>query len=882
MKKILSISALLLAFTLGVHAQEKKSWDFTKGLSDETIANLNADATNWGSNGTDSAGNTNNWKNLTKQNASNYWTANGEVIEELRGLKIDIGSKKDNSVHLATTKLRLTRASTKITFPKLANGQKITVVGRSANGTATNRGIAPVQSYLQFQAEESSPQYNGACIFLGNQVEGSEGTYTFVWKVVTEGTDSVDVQFQLTPDGGIDFTLFMIDQGDAPEVQEAKPVGYLYAGDLDSDFANAYLDGSETFKLTNIDVTSTEATVDSLRSFAGLVISPTIPADNAYLSTIKQAIAYVPVLNLNTAIYETLGYGKAVKTEATTLTVKDTKSDVFADFDIENGLELLTEGGITGVELGDYFAKDDTLAMAGDKVAMHIHNAKRNAYLLLPLSLEDLLVADQNVIATLIPQALQVVVETKKAIQTVGTPVITTKQNDGSTDVTITAANSKAIYYTLDGTEPTTASTLYTAPFTLTDSLTVKAFATGDGYTDSKIAEKKIAIATKAVAPSIAIAREAGKSTVTLTCEEGTQAYFNFTRSAKQEESQKCDTLITITEPTYITFFAIGEGKLQSDATTTFVGIDGIDKTNIRWDILAHMGAEKEEWGEVGNEDSRSNKVNYMFGKTAQSMYTDEIESQDVVKDSLGNIIKSQIDPEADSILVTYKKVEQMVVPNVSNTWKVTSYGQVMTWENPTPGKNVGSAGSNCPELAADHMFVNDSIGVTNYMLNFKGKQSGEPYNATIQTAEAYQGPFDIIVYFNNGSAGSYPKVDVEYSLDEQTWVKIDTLETRDVRLMKRNKLSYEGTDKVFVRLAHKGGNSAGQVFDIYLMGNGEKSQAYSEETVGIQTVQPEGAVVRTEVFTLGGNRTAHAGRGMQIIRKTYANGAVVTKKVIR
>ena len=217
--------ALLLAFTLGVNAQEKKSWDFTQGLSVETIDNLNADATNWTANGQDAEGNTNNWKNARNQGVVEL-TANGEVIPELKGLTFDIGKNKDNSIHLATTKLRLTRKSTKITFPKLTNGQKITIVGRSANGTATNRGIAPVQSYLQFQAEESSPQTNGACLFLGKQVEGSEGTYTFVWKVVTDSPDSVDVQFQLTPDAGIDFTLFMIDEGDAeipaPELAISK------------------------------------------------------------------------------------------------------------------------------------------------------------------------------------------------------------------------------------------------------------------------------------------------------------------------------------------------------------------------------------------------------------------------------------------------------------------------------------------------------------------------------------------------------------------------------------------------------------------------------------------------------------------------------------
>ena len=61
---------MLMALAVGVHAQDKKTWDFTRGLSDETVTNLNADTQNWSSNGTDADGVTNNWKNETKPSAS--------------------------------------------------------------------------------------------------------------------------------------------------------------------------------------------------------------------------------------------------------------------------------------------------------------------------------------------------------------------------------------------------------------------------------------------------------------------------------------------------------------------------------------------------------------------------------------------------------------------------------------------------------------------------------------------------------------------------------------------------------------------------------------------------------------------------------------------
>ena len=72
----------------------------------------------------------------------------------------------------------------------------------------------------------------------------------------------------------------------------------------------------------------------------------------------------------------------------------------------------------------------------------------------------------------------------------VSTPTIMGEQSfKESTTVTITAAEGLKVYYTLDGTQPTNASTEYTAPFELTATTTVKAIAY-NGDKASAVVEK--------------------------------------------------------------------------------------------------------------------------------------------------------------------------------------------------------------------------------------------------------------------------------------------------------------------------------------------------------------------------------------------------------
>ncbi|MEE0860589.1 MAG: chitobiase/beta-hexosaminidase C-terminal domain-containing protein [Paludibacteraceae bacterium] len=73
------------------------------------------------------------------------------------------------------------------------------------------------------------------------------------------------------------------------------------------------------------------------------------------------------------------------------------------------------------------------------------------------------------------------------------------------TTVTITAAEGAKIYYTLDGTEPTNASTEYTAPFELTETTTVKAIA----FEGEKKSIVMSSVFTKATVATCAEAAEA-------------------------------------------------------------------------------------------------------------------------------------------------------------------------------------------------------------------------------------------------------------------------------------------------------------------------------------------------------------------------------------
>ena len=883
MKKLFTLS-LLLVLALSVNAQEtyRKSWDFTK-WSTATVENLKADAAKGASGGawsdiekatgtapTETSKDNCFWEVTPQGNATTPTTlkSNGAVIDELDGLGyINTGVRSlAIAVNYPTAKAGETwnyhggsylwlGGSNKNYFviPHVAPGTTIKI-GVESHKLSDPRGIELYVGKGNSGTKLTAP--DGTAVATPKEYTDQE------WLVPAEGltdTPNDDGTFDVTirNTNGCHLYYITVGDGDAPVVEDAKNVAFL---GTDEDFALGMFDAG----VVNPTVVAAVPTLDELQeTYDALVIGTT--ATEEQLQGVKDILAFFPIVNCNPALYATLGLGSAAEAANPTLT--------FTDASLTED-ETLEAAAVSALTLGEYFANDAVLAKAGDDVAIHVHNAGRNPYYFIPTD------GETEGLYTILSNAIVAASKKKAAVAAVGTPNITFTLADGKSTVTITASNSKAIYYTMDGSAPTAESTKYTEPFDVTENVTVKAFATGDGYTDSQVGEKEILIATQLAKPQIQVAREAGKSTITLTAEEGAKVYFNFNGATTTTASQEYTEPIVLTEPATIYAIAAAENYLNSEQATQFVGVNGVDNTTIRMDILAHMDANSTDWSTIGSEESRSSKVNYMFGKNAKSMYTTEIDSQTIVYDEDGvTPLKSKVpgQEDQDSILITYKKVEKTVIPNVKGDWQVTSYGQVMTWENPTPGTSIGVKGSNNPETAADHLTVDGTNGVTKYMLNFKGKKSGEPYNATIETTGKYAGPFDIVVYLNNGSAGSYPKVDIEYSTDGTEWVKIDTCATHNERFMKRTKVSYEGTEEVFVRLAHKGGNSAGQVFDIYILNSGEKSAAYSEEATGIKNVK-KAIKAAAGIYGINGVRRQALGRGLNIVIDEQGRAKKVVK----
>ena len=870
MKKFFTLT-MLLAVALTVGAQNGRTWDFTK-WSSTTVSQVK-DATDWTN---DEKGD--GTSNVVPDDAC-VWVVGGSVSDacDENGNLMAGGAVIPELEGLVWTNLASKKIAIAFDYQVTTDANKWgpyngpSYLWLNGKTTAVHFTIPAVDpgTVIKMGIESHKPsEARGIDLLVGGTKLDMDPTaypttyQEYSWTIPgEEGGDPVDVDVQ--PSNGCHIYYIIVGDGGQPQPEEAKKVAYLYNGDLDSDLSYIFLSGDERFEVTPVEMTE-NVDYASLSEYEAVVLSPSI--ENP--ASLRSLIAFIPVVNLTASNYSALGLGINRETETNILTIADATNDIF------EGLDETVEydGAINGVILGEYFANDAVLATADGVVAIHAHNPGRNAYYLIPSENAS----EEAVYMTLIPQAVLAAAKTKRDVVAVGTPTISVKQEDGASVVTITATNSTKIFYTTDGNDPTEESTVYAEPFTVTEACTVKAFAIGDGYLNSEIAEKEVAIAVKAAAPEFTLSREAGKTMVTLTCAtDGVDVYYNYAGQSTTTASVKYSEPFEVTTPTTVYAFAnAAEGILASDLVEKFVGVDGINKDNIRWDVVAHFNANADNWSGKGQQKDDSGNIinaNYFFtwGKNA-GKYWDETSEQVQKTDEEGQPVYEE--DGVTPVMVYTKTLEPETYE--ADGWLLKSIGQVMTFEKLNIGWNIGDTSMRNPDKAEDAIGVNDEEGITENALTFGKQPTDGPFNASLETTTKIAGPFDVVLYAGNGNDGEIPTMQIETSTDGENWTKLgDVAFSLIKRNWKKTVLSFDESSEVYVRLLHTAAKSGAQIYDIYVMKNGEKSQQYSEETMGVSEVKSDQRAKVVGIYSINGIRTQQLTRGLNIV--VSADGSV-------
>lgn len=877
MKKNIITLTLGLMTVIGAGAQERRNWNFTHGWSDETLANIEQNITAGGG-----------W---TLESPGNYQIGNREAgpltvnidgtaweIPETQGLQFGATSAKhiviayDNQLGYHGKQFLWINGSKDqdyFTIPKVAAGEKIFVVYESHN-KEEERGFKTTTDGVFIDG--TTDQTATSTISIDTAVFCVQEYY---------GVESVDVTFQAT--AGIHLYRICVDQelfDDEPVVEKDK-VAYIYdsgfegydkAADMPLDLITYELPNRiENMELVEIDAAQADGSVtkDSLMAFKAVVVSGAMRKDNSMAQTVKEAVAYVPMVNLSPELYETWGYAKAVKTGMNTLYVDTTaaKSTLFEPssastrpyVDEDGNFSMFISGdGAAGYDApqGAYFANDSVLAWAGSTPVIHVHNMERNAYIMVPYTY-PMGEPDESFI-DILPNAIKMVMQTKKAVVKTAKPTVTTTLKKLATEVKFDCSTPNTTYrYTTDGSDPATNGTAYTGPFLITEAGTiVKVVAQGDGYLPSDVVSSDpVEVKDQVATPVISVAQETGKSTVTIECATtGAEIYYNFSGVADPAAAELYLEPITMTQHSTVYAFATNYELVQSEVASCLVTVPG---ESVRIDTLAYMNSNDEAYptGDICKAFSYYTTEQAVDG-AGQPLY-----------DDLGNPI--------------YLPSDSVFYLDFGNGWAVGSMGQRINNQTTAATAEVGT-GVYGPLTIADH-------GATDGAMSFlTTKSDTDPASAWLQSTVKLQAPFDVVVFMTGqGAYGDSNSLELLVSPDSTQWTSLGMFTTIEMKNIERKVMSYEGSDNVYIKLrsvCDEGMKSTAirtMIFDLMVLNHGKLSEEYEDMVSGISNAQPDGEIVRTEIYSLSGTRLPAMKRGINIVKEVYANGTVKARKVV-
>lgn len=878
MKKNIITLTLGLMTVIGAGAQERRNWNFTHGWSDETLAYIEQNITAGG-----------DW---TLESPGNYQIGDREAgpltvnidgtaweIPETQGLifgatdakHIIVAYDNQNGYHgKQFLWINGSKDQDYFTIPKVAGGDKIFIVYES-HKTTEERGVECTTEGIY--VDGTTDQTVSKTLAIDTVVYSVPEAY---------GSAGVDVTFKAT--GGYHLYRVCVGQelyDDEPVVEKDK-VAYIYdsgfegydkAADMPLDLITYELPNRiENMELVEIDAAQAGGSVtkDSLMAFEAVVVSGAMRKDNSMAQTVKEAVAYVPMVNLSPELYDTWGFAKAVQTGMNTLYVDTTaaKSTLFEPssastrpyVDEDGNFSMFISGdGADGYEApqGSYFANDSVLAWAGSTPVIHVHNMERNAYIMVPYTY-PMGEPDESFI-DILPNAIKMVMQTKKAVVKTAKPTVTTTLKKLATEVKFDCSTPNTTYrYTTDGSDPATNGTAYTGPFLVTEAGTiVKVVAQGDGYLPSDVVSSDpVEVKDQVATPVISVAQETGKSTVTIECATpGAEIYYNFSGVADPAAAELYLEPITMTQHSTVYAFATNYELVQSEVASCLVTVPG---ESVRIDTLAYMNSNDEAYptGDICKAFSYYTTEQAVDG-AGQPLY-----------DDLGNPI--------------YLPSDSVFYKDFGNGWAVGSMGQRINNQTTAATAEVGT-GVYGPLTIADH-------GATDGAMSFlKTNSDTDPASAWLQSTVKLQAPFDVVVFMTGqGAYGDSNSLELLVSPDSMQWTSLGMFTTIEMKNIERKVMSYEGSDNVYIKLrsvCDEGMKSTAirtMIFDLMVLNHGELSEEYEDYADGIETVMPNhGEPVRTEVYSIGGTRLPNMQRGINIVKEIYADGSVKARKVV-
>src|SRR5271156_6437444 len=203
--------------------------------------------------------------------------------------------------------------------------------------------------------------------------------------------------------------------------------------------------------------------------------------------------------------------------------------------------------------------------------------------------------------------------------------------------VTVTMSSSTAgatIFYTTDGTAPSTASTKYTAPLTVTSTTTFNAIATATGFIQSSTSSATYTISTQTPAPALSPAPGTYTSTqMVQLSDSGATIYFTTDGSTPTHSSTKYTAAIPVSSTTTIKAIGSETGLTDSAVVAGTYTINTSGTTSINFGVGFSTPTGMQFNGSTDLDDSRLQLTSGLANQAGSAFFTTPMDIRNFTTD---------------------------------------------------------------------------------------------------------------------------------------------------------------------------------------------------------------------------------------------------------